>query len=401
MNKVIKTIKSKKAGSAIVLAMFAVVILFITGLGLLRIGLSSRIYAIRTAEEIKARCAADAGLAKALFEMNQKLKVKPWNDSLLPSAANEQLVNCDAFFSYNVIENAAGGYTILTTGNAGQAQEAVRSSLKLQGPFEFAIFADESISLDNSATIDWYNYTDDDSPLQVGTNNTQNDKVVIKNNGTINGDVLVGPGGNPDEVIDNKGTIAGDTDSITVPNELSSVTLAASLQSMSSGGTIENSTTLTGSGKYSEINLQNGQTITIDGHVSLYVTGDVTLDNSAEIKVVDTNPNACLTLYIGGDFEGKNGSVLNNLTMDPKKLKVLGLDSCQKMVFKNDSDLYSTIYAPAAQVTFDNSADAYGAVVAESFEQKNSATFYYDASLREPHIDEDMIHFAVGHWSED
>lgn len=401
MNSIIKTVRSKRCGSAVILAMFAVLVLFLMGIGLLRIGLSSRIYAIRTAEEIKARCAADAGLTKALFQMNQKLKVKPWDDSILPSVTEEQLVDCDAVFSYSVSTDEGGGYAIVSTGNSGYARETVQSSLRLRGAFDFAIFADEFILLHDNAVVDWYNYVSGDPPLQVGTNNTQNDKVVIKNKGTINGDVLVGPGGNPDEVINNKGTITGDTDSMTVPNELSPVTVPALLYSMPSGGTIEGSTTLTGSGKYSEIDLGNGQTITIDGPVSLYVTGDVTLDNSAEIKVVDTNPNAYLILYVGGDFEGKYGSSLNNLTEDPKKLKVLGLDSCKEMVFKNTNCLYGTIYGPEADVTFLNSADAYGAVVAKSFDQKNSAAFYYDASLRGAKIDDDLIRFVIAHWSED
>ena len=79
MKRAVKKMWSKRTGSAIVLAMFAVLILFITGTGLFRLGLNSRVYAVRTAEGIKARCAADAGLAKALFRMNEKLQVNPWN----------------------------------------------------------------------------------------------------------------------------------------------------------------------------------------------------------------------------------------------------------------------------------------------------------------------------------
>ena len=135
--------------------------------------------------------------------------------------------------------------------------------------------------------------------------------------------------------------------------------------------------------------------------MTLYVTGDITLKNLAEIVIVDTNPDASLTLYLGGDFEGKNGSALNNLTADASKLEIYGLDSCQSMIFKNSTNLYGAIYAPEADVTFDNSADAYGAVVAETFEQKNSATFYYDVSLRETGINDDLVRFAIGHWSED
>ncbi len=83
-----KLLQSKKRGSAIPLAVVAVVILLAMGMGLLRLGLNSRIFSIRTTSDIAARSAADAGLTKALFEMNEKLQVKPWDDSTLPQAIN-------------------------------------------------------------------------------------------------------------------------------------------------------------------------------------------------------------------------------------------------------------------------------------------------------------------------
>lgn len=52
-------------------------ILLAMSVGLLSLGLNSRIYSMRTASDIAARCAADAGLTMAVFEMNEKLKVKP------------------------------------------------------------------------------------------------------------------------------------------------------------------------------------------------------------------------------------------------------------------------------------------------------------------------------------
>lgn len=84
-----RLLPSNKRGSAIPLALVAVMILLAMGVGLLSLGLSGRNYSSRTASGIAARCAADAGLTKALFEMNEKLKVKPWNDSSLPEATNE------------------------------------------------------------------------------------------------------------------------------------------------------------------------------------------------------------------------------------------------------------------------------------------------------------------------
>ena len=97
-----KLLNSKRRGSAIPLVMVAIMILLAMGVGLLDLGVKGRIYSIRTASDIAARCAADAGMTMALYEMNEKLKVKPWNDSTLPEATNESLPNCDAVFSYTI-----------------------------------------------------------------------------------------------------------------------------------------------------------------------------------------------------------------------------------------------------------------------------------------------------------
>jgi len=150
------TLQSKKRGSAIPLALLVVVILLAIGTGLLRLGLDSRIISIRTASDIAARCAADAGLTKALFEMNGKLQVKTWDGSTLPLGTEVSLPNCDAIFSYTVT-SGADGHTIQSTGNSDQAQRTVSCTLQLQGPFEAAIFTDGFINLANSAVVDWYN----------------------------------------------------------------------------------------------------------------------------------------------------------------------------------------------------------------------------------------------------
>jgi len=72
-----KLLKSKRPGFAIPLAVVAIMILFAMGVGMLSLGTNSRIYSIRSASDIAARCAADSGLTMALFQMNEKLKVKP------------------------------------------------------------------------------------------------------------------------------------------------------------------------------------------------------------------------------------------------------------------------------------------------------------------------------------
>ena len=393
-----KLLQTKKRGSAIPLAMLVVVLLISMGMGLLNLGLHSRIISTRTTSDIAARCAADAGLTKALFEMNEQLKVKPWNDSTLPLETQISLPNCDAVYSYSVTIDS-GSYTLQATGTSAQSQRTVSCTLQLQGPFEAAIFTDGFINLNNSAEVDWYNYDSDDANMKVGTNSTAVGSVRLASSAIIKGDVAVGVGGDPDTAIELQGsaTIEGNSTALIEEVELPPITVPEAIDSMPSSGIINNDITISDSGKYSSINLGNSETVIISGDVTLYVIGDITLGNSAELQVEE---NSSLTLYLGGDFEGKNSSSVNNLTEDAKNLQIYGMDSCEDIRFKNSSDLFGTIYAPNADVIMDNSANVYGAVVSKSFDMKNSGIFMYDASLRDSSVDDEAVHFKITNWHE-
>ena len=241
--KLITPSHSKQRGSAIPLALLATVLLLLMGSGLLSLGLNARIFSVRNTSGIAARCAADAGLTKALFEMNEKLKTKPWNGGTLPEVFNEILTNCDATYSYTVTGDVTSGYSIESTGTSGQNTRKVTCDLRLQGPLEAAIFAQESIELKNSATVDWYNYSSDDKPLEIGTNSILPGSVILKNSAYINGDVVVGLNGDPDIVIDDFGaTVTGETRALTQEFPLHPVTVPETLLSIPSSGTIKNDT---------------------------------------------------------------------------------------------------------------------------------------------------------------
>ena len=393
-----KLLQSKKRGSAIPLSMVVVMILLALGTGLLNLGLHSRIISIRTASDIAARSAADAGLIKALFEMNEKLKVESWNGSSLPAGTNIGLPNCDTVFSYTVAGDLGGGYTIESIGNSNQAQRTVSCTLQLQGPFEAAICTKQDLHMKNGATVGWYNYDADDGDMQIGTNSTEPGSIVLKNTSIIDGDIFVGMGGNPDDVInDHDATVNGSTFALTQIYEPSPVTVPESLESLPSLGTINDNTTISSSARYNSINLGNKETVIISGDITLYITGDIILGNSAELGIEN---DASLVLYLGGNIEGKKSSAVNNETHDPQKLKIYGLDSCETIEFKNSADFYGAIYAPNADVIVHNSGNIYGAVTAKSFEQKKSGTFNYDASLRDVSIDDEAIFFTITNWHE-
>jgi len=111
------------SGSAVLLAMLAVVLVLTVGGGLLRIGLDSRIFAARATNDMLARAAADAGLTKALFQMNEALADDTLAADSLPSSSDESLVGTDATFTYVVTTNLEGDYVITSTGYAHGAEK--------------------------------------------------------------------------------------------------------------------------------------------------------------------------------------------------------------------------------------------------------------------------------------
>ena len=391
-----KLLINARRGSVLPLIIMAVVLMVTVGVGVLGLGFHSRMLAVRSGAEIASRCAADAAVASAVFQMNEKLKVKPWDYSWLPTASNVGLLNCDAGFDYTVSENA-GVYTIHGTGRAGHSVHSVEGTLRVYSVFDYALFARDSLELKNSATIDWINNEPGDWPLQVGTNSTSSGAITLKNGSHVKGDAVVGVGGNPDDVISGIENVEGSAYAMFSKAVLPSVTVPDWLAAMSSGGDITDSTPpIGGSGKYNKINLKKGELI-ITAPVVLYITENIDLGNGAKISI---DNDASLIIYLAGNLTGSNSAGFNNITKDAKRLTVYGLDLCVDVRLKNGSDFYGSIYAPNASIIFDNSNTTYGSIVGQNLILKNGAFFYYDAALRDRTVNDDAVRFVIQRWSE-
>lgn len=377
-----KLLQSKRKGSVIVLLMLAIVILLATGVGLLGLGLRSRVFATRTASDITARCAVDAGLTKALFEMNEKLKVKPWDDSDLPQATNEVLPNCDATFSYTVTGDSDSGYIVESIGKSNQAERRVHCALRLQGLFEHGILVQENIVLGNNILVDSYNSADPndtDTEVQIATASTDESSITLGSNTTIDGEVLVGV------------------------NAYFPMVTPPQLTNMGTGINIPHSTTLTigpaDSGEYTGINANQQGILEINGgDVVLHVTGDIYIDNSSKINI---KSNSSLKLYVDGDITCRNQSEISNETSEPINFQLYSTgEDEQTFDIKNGVETFGVIYAPNANVTLMNTGDVYGAIVAKNFEMKNNGIFYYDGALSDASGDDVGVRFVIKWWSE-
>jgi len=413
-----KLLQSKRRGSAIALVVIAILILLAVGVGLLGLGFSGRVYSHRTASDIAARCAADAGLAMALFEMNQKLQVKPFKEGTLPLATNVNLPYSDQVCSYKVTGNLGGGYTIESIGESGLATRAVQATIGLQSAFNHAILTKQTLTLKSGTVVDGYNSldpSDTDIDIGIGSQSASDSSVILNMGSTVKGDVFVA--GNLDSAIKDLGaTIDGDQ-YVSAPEPLPRVTAPEDLPPLGAilavGKTVK--VTPANSGTYSSIDLKQldiiekkkvigtlpAVLVVEGGDVVLHVTGDIQLGNSCEIVVKD---DSSLTIYSDGNIHCRNGSGINTENppeeADTLQIYATGIGS-QYFDIKAKSQFTGIIYAPDADVDLYANGDAYGSIVARDFEFKAGGNFYYDEALQKKNtVKDDGVQFVVARWSE-
>ena len=401
-----KLLQSKRKGFVIVLVMLVVVILLAAGVGLLSLGRSSRIFSIRNASDISARCAVDAGLTKALFEMNEKLEADSWDGSTLPQATDEVLPNSNATYSYTVTGDITSGYTIESTGKSNQAERKINTALQLQGPFESALFAQGNIILKSSTLVDGYNSSDPgitDVELRIGTNSILANSIVLNSGVIVDGDVLIGVGGDIENVIQDLGATTDVRYAVTQEIMFEPI-LVPALPDKGAGISVHGSTLTFGpadSGVYGQISLKRatnpGVLEIAGGDVVLHITGDVGMGQGCEIVVSE---GASLALYLDGDLLAGNEAGINNKNV-PSKFKLYGTGGAgQEFDLKAKGDFFGTVYAPNADVVINAGGDIYGSFVSSSFELKSGGNFYYDETLKNVSVDDTAVRFVLKHWSE-
>jgi len=407
--KMKKLLQSKRRGSAITLAVVMVLILLAMGTGLLSMGLNSRTFATRSTSDIKARCAADAGLTMALFSMNKELQVKPWGVNSLPKSIDEKIPYCDATFSYTVTGDLASDYSILSIGRSGLAQRAVSATLELQGLFEYAILTKETLVLKPDTLIDGYNSQDPfdtDVDVDLCTQSTGDSSVILNSGVVVKGDISVGVGGDPETAIKDMGATTGDQYAALVEDPLPLI-YPPLLPNMGTSITAASETvTLTpaDSGQYTDIIVssasENGILEISGGNVVLYLKGDVDLGQGCELVIKD---GASLTVFIDGDIHCRNGSAINAEfpPEDPKTFQIYGTSETQQTFdIKAKNDWSGTIYAPYADVILYANGDFYGSTVSNNFELKSGGNYHYDEALREVQVGDLGVRFVVKRWYE-
>ena len=375
-----KKIKSKRRGFAMALVLCAIVILLVTGTGLLRLGLHSRTFGARTCSDITARCAADAALTKALFDMNQKLMASAWDSNTMPEVTDEPLLNSDATFSYVVTGDMGNHYFVRCTGRSGQAAKTVNATLRLQGLFDNAILATNTISLKTGTTVEGYDSSNPgagDVPVKIATSSEDEGSIKLKPGTSVDGDMLLGidafyPDVTPPVLPYMGAIVLQDANMVLGPEQ---------------------------SGQYDYTTLKmNGQIVIDGGDVVLHVTGDMWFGQGTELIIKE---GSSLTIYLNGNLTAGNSSGINNETQDATSFILYGTGEDQKFDLKAKCDWFGAIYAPDAQISIKAGANVYGAFVSADFEVMPGGAVYYDAALQNVSTTDIGVLFIVDRWYEE
>ena len=385
-----KLLQSKRCGFAMALVLCAIVILLITGSGLLRLGLHSRTFGARTCSGITARCAADAALTKAVFDMNQKLFASAWDSNTLPHVTDEPLTNSDATFSYTVTGDLGNNSFVECIGSSGQATKTVNAFLRLQGLFDNAITAKNTITLKTGTIVDGYDSSNpgaEDVPVKIATSSTDEGSISLSPGVSVDGDMLLG--------------IDAYYPDVTPPI----------LQDMGTGISVQGeSVTLSpeDSGKYTGIMLKksgdpntegSGANLVIaGGDVVLHVTGDMWFGQGTELII---EQNSSVTIYLDGNFTAGNSSGINNETQDATSFILYGTGENQRFELKAKCDWFGAIYAPDAKISIKAGANIHGAFVSADFEFQGGGYIYYDAALRNVSTTDIGVTFVIERWQEE
>ena len=374
------------------------IILWILGAGIMSFGYHANARAARTAHDKFAKAMADTAIDMALSQLDTKFNDGSLDDNALPYATGIKMPNCNGTYSYTITGDKTNGYTITATGDYNGTQRIAELLVQAQRGYHYAAFAKNSISLTNISRIDGYNYQDWDFPLKVGTNTTSNGGVSLALNSRINGDIVVGTGGDPQRVIRlrNNSSYTGQGYPASYEYKPGSVVLPAGLAGAPSSGNITGTTTISTSGKYNKIDLDFWDKLTIDGNVALYVTGDVNLNKQSAIEITE---GSSLTLYYQGKIKTERQTSINNLTQKPLNFKIMGLPGAGKIEVGHQTDVYGIIYAPDSDFESSQGATVFGSVVVKTYKSSLGGKVMYDASLRD--VGEgDNISLVPKRWSE-
>lgn len=369
----------------------------------------------------------------------------PGNDETYVYPGPDQFADwTELYGSYNIIATNQGDslLTLESTGRYYESEYTVNVGLVYSTGFwdpviDQAVHAENKIQLTGGAIIGG----------DATINSTESNAVYLGSSTSIDSTLYIGPGGNPDIVVNNKHNAGGEIHNL--PKELDyPMPIFPGFPSYTmTSGSINSSQTITPADYEDyyipEINLSGGAILNIDtaGGKRVLHTGkfniqsgkvNITGGGSLEIYVetlVDLNGNSTVnesgnvndlilfyrgdeTVDLGDDTVTWGGNTLFNGNFYSREATIVlnGTSGIQGNVItgglevqvKGDAEAISrTIYAPDATVSLDGNAMVRGSVISREFYAQGNAVIEYEENLDAewPDLELESSNLAVSYWN--
>jgi len=293
-----------------------------------------------------------------------------------------------------VVEPEADDPVVESTGmvsyvGSQEVDRTVRSELGGFPPFKFAAFGDDGIMIDQNVFIDSYDSRNGDydnpgnvgSEGDIGTNSGDFSAIYMDNSSDLAGDALSGYESDPNLVIitDLGANIDGEKRALDYEIEFPQIIPPTGLLWKGDYSKSGFDTIFT-SGEYGSFTIEANSEVTIQGDVTLYITGDFYMDQNSRLDIA---VGASLQIIMGsGSFEMDQTSTINNLSQDPTKFVLFGAYSFTGDIYIDQgSQFYGAIYAPNAFVELDQENGFYGAIIAKDILFDQNTVLHYDQAL--------------------
>ncbi len=397
-----KNLNTNPQGSVLVVVLFISVIFIILSGGLLSFIISEGWNTTRSFRSTDALNLAEAAIEEAIWEINynganfseddgwsgdeDKIKTSSLQTSEGITVGEYTVMVSDPNQSNIKIEVI--GYVPSQASPAYQRNILVNINKEQESLFDMAAFGVNGVGLDTGVVTDSY---DSDDGLyggnnvgekgDVGTNSISINPAAIAMGGTatINGDAFVGPSGDVNNAISG-GTVSGNKSTLNQTYNPSSVEAPEGLSTSPDIKLGKNgSATITGNGQYGNITMGRNSTLTITADAVIYITNTLHFDRDSDLVIVN---GANVTIYVDGSISFDQGSLINNVSKDPKKFGLYGTDNLTGTVqVDQGGDFFGTIYAPQADLQFDQGTIIYGAVVGKTVQLDRNCRIHFDESL--------------------
>ncbi len=235
-------------------------------------------------------------------------------------------------------------------------------------PFDSAVFAEEEFEMKNgiidsyNSTVGPYSAATAGSNAEVRTNSTERGAVALTGNATLKGNAVVGPGGDPQSVIQ-LGPRAVITGSRTAAREAEKF----------EGPTAPQTAVYLGS-----LNISGNTNYQLAAGV--YRADSIKITGQGQLTPIQSGTNQKVEIYVSGTTEigGRGVATIGNL---PTNFILYGTASGE-VKLSGGSNFYGGVFTPSSKVENKGSGDFFGALVSEEYKQTGGGNIHFDEAMK-------------------